>query len=228
MCSDAFEVELGEVLGELNPIETRHAPPRLFCLGDVSLLQRAPRISIVGSRKASQDGLRRALKLARRLVDRDAVVVSGMAEGIDTIAHTAAMEAGGKTIAVLGTPLDKPYPKSNLSLFNRICDGHLAVTQFAIGRPTHPRDFPVRNRTMALLSHATVIVEAKDDSGSLHQAWEALRLGRPLFFAASMLKSDLKWPAELQRYGAEVLDDATLDELFERLPAGQHEQAFVL
>lgn len=217
------------MLGELNEIEQKHAPARLYGIGDRQLLQLAPRVSVVGSRKASDDGLRRAVKLARLLVEREAVVVSGMAEGIDTIAHRAAIEAGGKTIAVLGTPLDKPYPKSNLELFRVICTGHLALSQFPLGTATQPKNFPIRNRTMALISHATIIVEAAEGSGSLHQAWEALRLGRPLFIAESMAKaSGLTWPAELQRYGAQVLNDETLDDLFERLPAGEQEHEFAL
>lgn len=224
-----FELVPAQIIGDLNEVERKHAPAKLYCVGDRRLLQRAPRVSVVGSRKASDDGLRRARKLARLLVERGAIVVSGMAEGIDTAAHRATVDADGSTIAVLGTPLDAPYPQSNLELFELISADHLAVSQFPSGTATQPKNFPIRNRTMALLSHATVIVEAAEKSGSLHQAWEALRLGRPLFFAESMAKDGrLTWPAELRRYGAEILNEETLDELFERLPVGDHEIEFAL
>ena len=153
-------------------------------------------------------------------------IVSGLAEGIDTAAHSAAIEAGGRTIAVLGTSVEKPYPASNRALFDLIATQHLVVSQFPDGAPVQPRNFPMRNRTMALISHATVIVEAAEKSGTLHQAWEALRLGRPLFILESIARNaELLWPTEVQRYGAQVLSDATFDDLVEQLPAGQFEQA---
>ena len=96
---------------------------------------------------------------------------------------------------------------------------HLAVSQFASGTPSRPGNFPMRNRTMALLSDATVIVEAGEKSGSLHQGWEALRLGRPLFLAQSAVSaSPASWPAEFMRYGAVVLSDDKLALLFDFLP----------
>ena len=101
------------------------------------------------------------------------IVVSGLACGIDTAAHTAAIESGGKTIAVLGTPLDDTYPQENQALQSLIMAQHLAVSQFAPGAGTQPKNFPVRNRTMALLTDATVIVEAGEKSGTVHQGWEA-------------------------------------------------------
>ena len=98
---------------------------------------------------------------------------------------------------------------------------HLAVTQFASGTKVGKHTFPMRNRTMALLSDATVIIEAKDGSGSLHQGWEAIRLGRPLFLAKSLFDDDrLQFPRELERYGAEVLTEESLAVLIEQLPQG--------
>lgn len=215
-----------ELLGPLNDVERKHAPELLYYLGDSTLLRRSPRVAVVGSREASPDGLRRAAKLSRVLVSHGAVIVSGLAEGIDTAAHSAALQAGGKTIAVLGTPLDNPYPSSNRHLFERIATDDLALSQFAPGTPVQPRNFPIRNRTMALIAHATIIVEAGEGSGTLHQAWEALRLGRPLFLLESITKRpDLQWPAEVQKYGAKVLSDATFDALMEQLPAGHYESA---
>lgn len=221
----SFGVE--ELLGPLNEVEKKNAPPALFVAGDVSLLRSGRRVSVVGSRKASDEGLARAAKLTRLLVERGVVVVSGLAEGVDTAAHLAALQCHGKTIAVLGTPLDTFFPASNRELQQRIMREHLAVSQFAAGSAGGRKCFPMRNRTMALLSDATVIVEAKEGSGTLHQGWEALRLGRPLFLLDSVVKDHtLAWPAEMLRYGAEVLSDATVNFFFESLPQGSRaEQA---
>lgn len=212
---------LEELLGPLNEVEKKNAPAELFVAGDVNLLRAGRRVSVVGSRSASSEGLSRARRLARMLVERGVVVVSGLAEGVDTAAHTTALEAGGRTIAVLGTPLDKAYPAKNRALQERIMREHLAVSQFASGSSGGRHCFPMRNRTMALLSDATVIVEAGEGSGTIHQGWEALRLGRPLFLLESTVKTEgLEWPAELLAYGAEVLSEKTVEFFFEMLPEG--------
>ena len=207
------------LLGPLNDVEQKHAPAKLFIAGDTSILREGGRVAIVGSRKASREGVVRAKRLAKLLVERKVVVVSGLAEGIDTAAHIGTLEAGGRTVAVIGTPLDKVYPRQNAELQDRLVREHLVVSQFAVGYPTKPHNFPLRNRTMALISDATVIIEASDTSGSLHQGWEALRLGRGLFIARSLAESSaVTWPAEMLNYGARVLADETLEELFEFLP----------
>lgn len=207
------------LLGPLNDVEKQNAPPRLFVAGDVSLLQRGPRVSIVGSRKASTRGLADASTLAQELVARGAIVVSGLAEGIDTAAHEVAIGAGGRTIAVLGTPLDEVFPAKNRSLQELIRREHLAVSQFASGVPSQRGNFPMRNRTMALLSDATVIVEAGEKSGSLHQGWEALRLGRPLFLGEAVFEDpSLSWPEKMESYGAQPVALRNLELLFELLP----------
>lgn len=224
--SEANSASVEELLGVLNDIERKNAPAKLYFRGDKALFQLSPRVALVGSRKASPEGLRRAAKLSRALVAEGAVVVSGLAEGIDTAAHEAAIEAGGRTIAVLGTPIERPYPASNRNLFEQIAREHLVVSQFAANASVQPKNFPIRNRTMALIAHATVIVEAADKSGTLHQAWEALRLGRPLFILESITKNpQLSWPAEVRKYGAQVLSDATFEDLVEQLPASHYEQA---
>jgi len=212
---------LEELLGPLNEVEKKNAPDELFVAGDVNLLRAGRRVSVVGSRSASGEGLSRTKRLARMLVERGVVVVSGLAEGVDTVAHTTAIESGGRTIAVLGTPLDKVYPAQNRALQERIMREQLAVSQFASGLAGGRHCFPMRNRTMALLSDATVIVEARDGSGTIHQGWEALRLGRPLFLLESTIKTEgLEWPAELLAYGAEVLSEKTVELFFEMLPEG--------
>jgi DNA processing protein len=209
-----------QVLGQLNDVEAKYAPPELFLRGDASLLRRGPRVSIVGSRNASSEGLQRARALSRSLAEHDIIVVSGLAAGVDRAAHEAAIESGGHTIAVLGTPLDQSYPRENAELQERIGRDHLLVSQFAIGYPVQPKNFPIRNRTMALLTDATVIVEAGEKSGTLHQGWEALRLGRLLFLLESVVNdASLSWPAEMIGYGAQVLSRSNLDVVIENLPA---------
>lgn len=207
-----------DILGPLDEIERKHAPEQLYLAGDPTLLSHGVRVSIVGSRKASPEGLLRARKLAALLVRRGIIVVSGLAEGIDTAAHTSAIEEGGRTVGVLGTPLDRAFPTKNRELQDRIMGEHLAVSQFPSGNSIGPRAFPMRNRTMALLSDATVIVEAGAKSGTVHQGWEALRLGRPLFLMASLLKAGHPWMKEMLHYGASVLSDETTELFFESLP----------
>jgi DNA processing protein len=138
-------------------------------------------VSVVGARKASSDGLKRAAKLARILVKHGAIVVSGLAEGIDAAAHTASVDAGGRTIAVIGTPLSETFPTKHRGLQQLLMREHLVVSQFPEGHPTTRRNFPLRNRTMALLSDASVIVEASDGSGSLSPGGKRYGLGGRCF-----------------------------------------------
>lgn len=169
--------------------------PRLYAAGDVSLLDR-PGVSVVGSRGASEEGRRRAWQLARELVRAEIVVVSGLASGIDTAAHSAALAYGGRTIAVIGTPIDKAYPRENADLQEQIYRQHLLISPFPAGTRTFRSHFPARNRVMARLSRATVIIEAGDTSGALHQAAASMAMRRPLFIAASVVESPrLTWPA---------------------------------
>ncbi len=220
-----FSVE--DLLGPLNDVEKKFAPPRLYAAGDPAFLKTGARVSIVGSRNASKDGLARARKLARALVEHKAVVVSGLALGIDTSAHRAAIEAQGRTVAVIGTPLDRFYPKENEVLQREIMRNHLCVSQFQVGYPTQPKNFPIRNRTMALMSDATVIIEAGETSGSLHQGWEALRLGRALYISKCLTEHPgLKWPAKMLAYGARVLSDETLEDFLMELPEREPALAF--
>ena len=208
-----------ELLGPLNEVEMRHRSKRLFVAGDPTLFRQQPRVSVVGSRKASPEGLKRAQKISRLLVQRGAVVVSGLAEGIDAAAHRSAIDAGGRTIAVIGTPLDKAYPRANARLQEEIANNHAVLTQFPIGYPTRPQNFPMRNATMALMVSASVIVEAGDTSGALSQGWEALRLGRLLFIMDSVCSNPkLTWPAKMLGYGAQVLSDANVQEFLDALP----------
>jgi DNA processing protein len=168
----------------------------LYYAGDLSLVKRKC-VAIVGSRKVSAEGAARARRLARELAAAGVVVVSGLAEGVDTNALRAAIEAGGKTIGVIGTPLERVYPRENAELQRTIYRDHLLVSPFPPGAQVQRWNFPHRNKVMAALSDATVIVEASDTSGSLHQAAECqpTRLNRWLFIARSVVDDPkLTWP----------------------------------
>ncbi len=196
------------LLGPLNEVELKHAPPMLFTAGRMEIPLPRPRVAIVGSRDASAKGLDATTHIAGVLSRRGVLVVSGLARGIDTTAHKTTIEEGGRTIAVLGTPLNRTYPQDNSQLQKEIMTKHLAISQFPIGYPIQPRNFVLRNRTMALISNASIIVEAGERSGSLHQGWEALRLGRPLFIWKSVVNdTSLSWPKRMVRYGAMELAD---------------------
>jgi len=217
--TEIVTLDTARVMGGLNEYERRHAPEKLFACGDVALLQAPARVAVVGSRKASLPGRKRVERLVSGLVDHGVVIVSGLAAGIDTAAHEETLKRGGRTIAVLGTPLDEVHPAANASLQRRLMAEHLVVTQFPIGHPTLRSNFPRRNRTMALLCDASVIVEAGESSGTLSQGWEALRLNRPLFILKSVFENSvLTWPREMQEYGAQVLED--LDQILDVLPFG--------
>jgi DNA processing protein len=167
----------------------------IYYAGDLGLLSR-PAVSIVGTREVSTEGRQRAAKLARELVKAGVVVVSGLARGVDEAALSAAIDAGGSVIAVIGTPLDKAYPIENAALQETIYQEHLLLSPFATGETVFRSNFPKRNRVMAAISDATVIVEASDTSGTLHQAAECQRLKRWLFIMRAVAQDEtLKWPA---------------------------------
>ena len=172
-----------DLLGPLNEIEQKYAPRQLWVAGDPSIFADGRITSVVGSRQPSPAGVRRTRRLVSELVKRDIAVLSGLALGVDAVAHTTAIQRGGRTVAVLGTPVDEVTPRSNARLQDRIIREHVAVSQFAPGSIVQKWNFTVRNRTMALLSPATVIIEAGEGSGTQHQGWEALRLGRPLYIS---------------------------------------------
>jgi DNA processing protein len=168
---------------------------RVFLAGDRALLSRKC-VSIVGTRDVREEGWLRAHRLARELAALGVVVVSGLAKGVDTAALSSAVKANGKTIAVIGTPLSKAYPAENWQLQETIWRHHLLMTPFAEGEQVFKGNFPKRNRVMAAISDATVIVEASDTSGTLHQAAECVRLGRWLFIMKAVAEDpSLKWPS---------------------------------
>ncbi len=173
-------------------------------------LAESPSIAVVGTREPSDEGRARARKLVKHLVEDNFSVVSGLAKGIDTVVHQTAMELGGRTIAVIGTPLNLHYPKENRFLQDQIARNHLLISQVPVVRyqqtpnPTANRFFFVeRNITMAALTLGTVIVEAGETSGTLVQARHAIKQGRKLFILDSNFRNPaLTWPAKFEQQGA--------------------------
>jgi DNA processing protein len=185
----------------LASVTTKHGnEAQLFVAGNVDLLQRNC-VSIIGARDATDNGKARARRLAKELAKADVVVMSGLADGIDTQALESALKHQGQVIGVIGTPLDKAYPAKNKQLQELIYRDHLLVSQFEVGEQTFQSNFPKRNRLMALLSDATVVIEATDSSGTLHQAAECVRLGRWLFIARNVVENpELAWPKRFEQY----------------------------
>ncbi|MCB5288510.1 MAG: DNA-protecting protein DprA [Candidatus Cloacimonetes bacterium] len=185
----------------------------LYYKGDISLLN-MPSVAIVGSRKASERGLSAAGFIASRLVGDGYAIVSGLAEGIDRAAHLAAIRAGGKTIAVIGTPLNESYPPSNSALQKSIEKKYLLVSQIPFVRYTKMNwsnrryYFPERNKTMAALTEATIIAEASETSGTRTQARECLRLNKKLIFLQPILDNpNITWPHRMLKEGAFVANN---------------------
>ena len=166
-------------------------------------------VAVVGTRKPSQEGRSRTRRLVRELVKDDFTIVSGLAAGIDRVAHETAIKEDGRTIAVIGTPLSHVYPKENGDLQRDIGENFLVVSQVPVKRyesQDYRRNrlfFPERNVTMSALTEATVIVEAGETSGTLIQARAALEQGRKLFILDSCFRnSRLTWPDKLAGKGA--------------------------
>ncbi|WP_062365442.1 DNA-processing protein DprA [Variovorax paradoxus] len=181
----------------------------LYFLGSWELAEAPRRVAVVGTRKVTAEGAARTRKLVRALVEHDFTIVSGLAQGVDTIAHQTAIEHGGRTIAVIGTPISEVYPKENAELQRRIAEEFLVVSQVPVLRykaqgPNGNRlFFPERNKTMSALTEATIIVEASETSGTLIQAKAALDQGRKLFILESNFNnSAITWPARFEKLGA--------------------------
>jgi DNA processing protein len=154
-------------------------PPLLYLLGPIELPPpEVLAIAVIGTRRATPYGLETAERLGAELADAGAVVVSGFARGIDSAAHRGALDAGGSTIAVLGAGLDVSYPPENRRFAERMAREGLLVGEFSLGAPPIPENFPRRNRILAGLAHAVVVVEAAERSGALLTVEIALRLGR--------------------------------------------------
>ena len=192
-----------------------NAPAALFIAGDPTRLW-SPQIAIIGSRSASAGGLANAKAFARAFVEAGNIVTSGLAEGIDSAAHTAALDAGGATIAVLGTGIDLVYPRQHIELAERIVANGALVSEFPPGTPGHPQHFPRRNRLISGLSLGTLVVEASIKSGSLITARYAAEQGREVFALPGSIHSPLaRGCHKLIREGAKLIE--TAQEVLEEL-----------
>lgn len=170
-------------------------PPILFTEGH--RVEHDLAVSVVGSRNASDAGLKFASDVARMLVHYDVTVVAGLAEGIDTAAHASALEAGGRTVAVLGNGISRQYPRSNSGLQRAIAKSGMLISQFMPDFSPTRWSFPARNATMSAYGIATVVVEANERSGTRIQAREAIAHGRPVVLSESVVRSTA-WARKLQ------------------------------
>src|SRR5437763_4255094 len=157
-------------------------PITLYVRGRWQECLEAPSVGVVGSRRCSTYGQNVAVMLARELASRGVTIISGLARGIDAAAHRGALEAGGRTVAVLGTGIDEVYPRDHRKLAAEILErGGALVTQFPLGTPPVAENFPYRNRIISGLSLGVIIVEAAENSGSLITARLALEQGREVY-----------------------------------------------
>jgi DNA processing protein len=208
------------VLDEEYPENLRaifNRPPFLFIRGAMRE-EDVRSVAIVGARRASPAGRKRAREIADHMADAGFTVFSGLAAGIDTEAHRGALGARGRTVAVLGTGLRRSYPASNADLQRRIAAECAVVSQFWPDQPPTKTTFPRRNVTMSGLSLATVVVEASHTSGARMQARLALEHGRPVVLLDSLVEEHAWAEDYAQRPGTHVVSDPSeIGALIERL-----------
>jgi DNA processing protein len=202
-------------------------PLLLYLLGDAALLN-TPSLAIVGSRKPSAQGRDHAQQFANSLAGQGWTIVSGLAAGVDGAAHEGALAAGGHTIAVIGTGIDRVYPASHRSLAHRIAQTGLVVSELPLGAPPLSAHFPQRNRIIAGLSRGTLVVEAALRSGSLITARLASESGREVMaIPGSILAPQSAGCHALIRQGAALVEspEQVLEELGPLTPAAPRARA---
>lgn len=202
--------------------EIHEMPPVLFHRG--TLRPNEIGMSVVGSRQASARGLDIARSVAAGLVDRGITLIAGLAKGIDTAAHQATMTAGGRTVAVIGTGINRFYPAENRDLQNRIGAAGLVLSQFWPDAPPTKHTFPMRNAIMSGYGRATIVVEAGEHSGARIQARQAVAHGRPVILT-DLVVAATTWPADLiGRPGVHVASStAEIMSIVEDIAAGPQE-----
>ena len=182
-------------------------PLTLYTRGNRALMKE-PAVAIVGSRRPTAYGRAIARRLAMDLAQRGLTIISGMARGIDSAAHEGALEAGGNTVAVLGTGIDVPYPAENKKLYEQIAAKGLLISEFPLGSFPAPQNFPIRNRIISGLSLGVVVVEAAQYSGSLITARLAMEQNREVFAVPGSVTNKNSWgPHVLIKQGAKLIQD---------------------
>ncbi len=182
-------------------------PPVLFARGNIGLLHRLS-IAVVGTRRPTAYGKAAAARLAQDLADAGLVIASGMARGIDTSAHRAALEATGDTIAVFGCGVDELYPVENRKLAEEIAERGLVLSDFPMGTPPYPQHFPMRNRIVSGLSVGVLVIEGGEYSGSAITARIAAEQGRAVFAVPGNITSRQSWgPNLLIKQGAKLVQE---------------------
>ncbi|HFQ13170.1 MAG TPA: DNA-protecting protein DprA [Gammaproteobacteria bacterium] len=191
-------------------------PPVLYLFGQPELLD-FQQLAIVGSRTPTPTGRETAQAFAAHLADLGLVVTSGLAQGIDAAAHRGALTVGGRTLAVTGTGLDRVYPAEHRELAHEIAESGLLVSEFPLGRPPRPGNFPRRNRIISGLSRGVLVVEAALRSGSLITARLALEQGREVFAVPGSIHNPLARGCNaLIRQGAKLVE--TAGDILEEFP----------
>ncbi|WP_207386454.1 DNA-processing protein DprA [Protofrankia symbiont of Coriaria ruscifolia] len=193
----AAGLEFLSIVDERYPARVRdihEAPPFLFARGRLLVNDKAA--SVVGSRKASERGLKMARSIADALVSMDLTVVAGLAAGIDTAAHETTLARGGRTVAVIGTGINRCYPAGNRRLQERIAKTGLVLSQFWPDAPPQQHNFPMRNAVMSGYGITTIVVEAGEHSGARIQARMAVHHGRPVILTDLVVNST-EWGREL-------------------------------
>lgn len=203
------DVSMCTVLDSTYPENLRsifNRPPFLFVRGRLTA-EDEQAIAVVGTRRPSPEGREQARILAAALSDRGVTVVSGLAAGIDTEAHTAALDAGGRSIAVMGTGITRVYPRDNRELSERIAGSGALVSQFAPTAPPRQQNFPMRNVVSSGIAVGTAVIEASSTSGAKMQARLALEHGKRLFLIESLVLQE-EWARKYaERPGCIVVHD---------------------
>jgi len=191
-------------------------PVLLYVRGDAQVLN-SPSLSIVGTRRPTVYGSQMAERMGRDLAARGLTIVSGLARGIDAIAHQGATAVGGRAIGVLGTGIDVCYPKENKKLYEKVLERGAIVSEFPTGSHPAPENFPVRNRIIAGMPLGVVIVEGKQYSGSLITARLAMEFGREVFGVPGNVTQEVSFaPNLLIKQGAKLVTNA--EDVIEELP----------
>jgi len=203
-------VELVPITDPRYPVRLREIfdpPPLLYARGRVELLGHLM-LGVVGTRRPTAYGTQVATRLSKDLSEAGLTIASGMARGIDTAAHRAVLEAGGDTIAVFGCGVDEVYPAENRKLAETLAEQGLVISEFPMGAPPYPQNFPVRNRIISGMSAGVLVIEGGEYSGSTITAKLASEQNREMFAVPGNVTSKMSWgPNLLIKQGAKLVQE---------------------